>query len=103
MRYADLTEMIRTEAARLAKGPIAVVMVEDDVEVDTTLRHHQQLGFRAVIGLMPPSFELPLDLEQSVIRVDYDTTAENAMSAAVNALMAPLLLLQCGVSVLPLL
>ena len=89
MRYGDLTEMIRAEAARLAKGPIAVVMVEDDVEVDTTLRHHQQLGFRAVIGLMPPGFELPLDLEQSVIRVDYDTTAENAMSAAVNALMAP--------------
>jgi len=51
MHYTSLDQMIRTDGAKLAKGPIAIVMVEDDVEVDTTLRHHQQSGFTQVLAL----------------------------------------------------
>ena len=56
MQYSNLKTMIAAEQAALAKGPIAVVMVEDDIEVDTTLRHHQQMGFPVVIALMPAVF-----------------------------------------------
>lgn len=72
MHYTSLPQMIAAERAALANGPIAVVMVEDDVEVDTTLRHHQQMGFTSTIALMPAAFDLPRDLQETVIRVDYD-------------------------------
>jgi hypothetical protein len=65
-----------------------MILVEDEVEVDTTLRHHQQAGFDSVVALMPPAFDLPRDLQQSVLRVDYDTTAEAALEGAVNRMIA---------------
>jgi hypothetical protein len=63
------------------------VLVEDDVEVDTTLRHHQQQGFAHVLALMPAVFELPRDLHETVHRIDYDVFAENGTENAVNAII----------------
>ena len=82
--------MIKSTAAVPPQGPVALVFVEDDVEVATTLRHHQQIGFKSVIACMPPSFSLPRDLEDSVIRVDYDMTVPSAMETAVNLLITAL-------------
>lgn len=90
MQYSNLSQMIASEASRLAKGPIAIVMVEDDVEVATTLRHHVEMGFKATIALMPAAFTLPRDLEGSVIRVDYDMSPEDAMETAINTMIDPL-------------
>lgn len=86
MSYPTLAAMISAEQATLAAGPIALVMVEDDVEIATTLRHHQQMGFDTVVALMPPDFALPADLAQTALRVDYDMYAEGAMERAVNTL-----------------
>lgn len=88
MKYSSLTDFTNIGKAALAKGPVAIVMVEDDVEVDTTLRHHLQSGFAQVLALMPPAFKLPSDLAPRVHRIDYDMTAENAMEIAVNQLIA---------------
>ena len=86
MRYPDLPEFIKTGKAALAGGPVAIVLIEDDIEVDTTLRHHEQSGFSTVIALMPQSFELPRDLQAAVHRVDYDVTAQGAVEHAVNTI-----------------
>ena len=90
MQYPSLSSMLVDARTQLAKGPVAVVMVEDDIEVATTLRHHQQMGFQAVIALMPPVFDLPPDLKSSIIRVDYNTSEEGAMERAINTLIDPL-------------
>lgn len=90
MHYDSLATMIKSTAAVPPQGPVALVFVEDDVEVATTLRHHQQIGFRSLIACMPRSFSLPRDLKDSVIRVDYDMTAPAAMETAVNLLIASL-------------
>ena len=90
MHYPDLKTMIANEGTRLAKGPIAIVIVEDDVEVATTLRHHHQMGFRAVIAAMPSAFDLPRDLQETVLRVDFNTSQDNAMETIVNTLIDPL-------------
>lgn len=84
MSYPSLSAMIAAEQATLAAGPVAMVMVEDDVEVATTLRHHQQMGFDSVVALMPRAFDLPADLAQTVLRVDYDMYAERALERAVD-------------------
>ena len=88
MRYRDLDHLIKEARPTLEAGPIAMILVEDEVEVDTTLRHHQQAGFDSVVALMPPAFDLPRDLQQSVLRVDFDTTAEAALEGAVNRMIA---------------
>lgn len=87
MRHSDLDSFLSAQKASLAKGPIAIILVEDDLEVDTTLRHHLQSGFRQVIALMPTSFELPRDLNDTVHRIDYDCTAEGATERAINAVI----------------
>lgn len=90
MQYPSLKAMIQGESAKLANGPLAVILVEDEMELDTTLRHHQQMGFKEVIALMPAVFDLPRDLQDSVIRVDYDMSPETATEDAINTLMDPL-------------
>ncbi|UWR16245.1 glycosyltransferase family 2 protein [Sulfitobacter sp. M368] len=89
MHHSSLDELIKDAPEALAKGPVAVIMVEDDVEIDTTLRHHQQAGFKTIIALMPPEFDLPRDLSETIHRVDYDMSAEMAMETAINALIDP--------------
>lgn len=87
MHYPSLDQFITSQRSALAKGPIALVLVEDDVEIDTTLRHHLQMGFTQVLALMPPMFELPRDLQDTVHRIDYDMSREGAAEAAVNAVI----------------
>ena len=88
MHYESLNEFLKSGAAVLARGPIAIVLVEDDVEVATTLRHHQQIGFKCVIALMPAVFDLPGDLRDTVHRINYDSSAEGAAFNAVNRIAA---------------
>ncbi|MBW4710345.1 hypothetical protein KX928_21355 [Roseobacter sp. YSTF-M11] len=88
MQYKNLKDFQKRGADALKQGPIALVFVEDDVEVATTLRHHQQTGFACVIALMPAVFDLPGDLVGQVHRIDYDATAEGAVEQAVSQLAA---------------
>ncbi|MFK7743821.1 MAG: hypothetical protein AB8B47_02100 [Roseobacter sp.] len=87
MRYESLAEFLQIARPALAKGPIAVVLVEDDVEIATTLRHCDQTGFKSIVTFMPAVFDLPKDLQTQVHRIDYDVTAEGASEAAVNAII----------------
>lgn len=87
MRYADLNHFLNDGLTQLVKGPIAVILVEDDVEVGTTIRHHREVGFRNIIVLMHNALPLDPDLEQGVARVSYDLFAPGAVTAAINALI----------------
>jgi hypothetical protein len=87
MQYSSLGEFVGKGSAVLAKGPVALVFVEDEVELGTTLRHNQQLGFKSVVAFMPDGFSLPGDLRNKVHRVSFDATREGGVFEAVNALM----------------
>jgi hypothetical protein len=84
MHYRSLDQFLTDGKDDLVKGPIAMILVEDDVEIDTTLRHHQQLGFTKVIAFMPEEFDLPRDVKELVIRVDYSMVQEDTMETAIN-------------------
>ena len=87
MQYQSIDQLIQTLADKPLKGPIALVMVEDDVEIESTLRHHIKVGFSEIIVLMPRYFDLPDDLESGLIRVDYNMSEKAATETAVNTLM----------------
>jgi hypothetical protein len=86
MQFSSLRDFTANGKDEIGKGPVAIVLVEDDIEVATTLRHHLDAGFDTVLALMPAAFDLPLDVVSRVIRIDYDMAAPNAMQTAIDAL-----------------
>ncbi len=87
MHYTDLNDFLARGSAHLGKGPIALIFAEDEVEIETTIRHHQQTGFAQIVVFLRPYFSLPPDLSEQVIRVDYDMTRPAALTRAVNGVI----------------
>ncbi len=87
MRYGSLGEFLDKGKAALARGPVAMIIAEDPVEVETTIAHHQMAGFRAVILFAPPELEISPRLEADIHRVDFRTLADGATRTIVNSLI----------------
>ncbi len=85
--YTNLDDMIAQNPSALRRGPIAVVLVEDEVEIATTVLHLQKLGFATIVALMPDTFDLPIRLAEDIIRVSFDPYAQDAMPDAINRLI----------------
>jgi hypothetical protein len=81
MRYSDLNQFLQSSGKVLAKGPIAMIFVEDLVEVESTIRHHQNAGFRSVLVFAPDALDLPEELEKSIHRISFDATAAAVVDA----------------------
>jgi hypothetical protein len=88
--FASLAQYLADPAARPARGPVALVMAEDPVEVDSTLTHHLNAGFRDVILLAAEGIDPAPALAERVRVVRHDVWAEGALTAAVNALIEAL-------------
>ncbi|TQS71677.1 hypothetical protein ERN12_11725 [Rhodobacteraceae bacterium] len=85
MHFSHLDALTTDGAPILQKGPIALIFIEDAVEVESTLRHHVACGFLQVIAFMSKDLPLPASLSKKVHRVDYDTHQRHATVTAVNA------------------
>ncbi|GFE51329.1 hypothetical protein So717_30820 [Roseobacter cerasinus] len=88
MTHDSLDSFLKTARAELRRGPVALIFVEDEVEIASTLQHHLQMGFGAVVVFMPQRMALPEDLAQQIHRVSYDATAQGAVRSAVDAVSA---------------
>ena len=84
MRFASLQDASRHPALSEAKGPVAVIIAEDDVEVGATLTHHAEKGFQSVILAAPPDLEL--EDADGILRIDTPTRAIGATPTIVNAI-----------------
>jgi hypothetical protein len=87
MRHASLLALLERKAATLREGPVAVVMAEDAVEVDSTLAHLLASGFRDVVLLAPEGIEVTPAHEDRVEIAVHEVFAEAALPAAVNQMM----------------
>ncbi|MBE1283794.1 MAG: hypothetical protein GJ676_10835 [Rhodobacteraceae bacterium] len=88
MEYGSLNAFLKQEAGLLNKGPIAIIFVEDDVEIATSVRHHLQCGFKTVLVMMPDAFDLPKDVLPKVYRISFDCGPRNAVPEAINQIIA---------------
>ncbi|WP_439154821.1 hypothetical protein [Yoonia sp.] len=84
MHYPDLPALVADRRNALATGPVALILVEDDVEVASTITHHENAGFAQIILFCDPERGLPT-LGDRVRRVDYDVTRDDALEQIVNA------------------
>ncbi len=87
MRYPSLAALLDAKAAQLAKGPLSIVMAEDEVEIDSTLAHQLKCGFREVVLLAPEGVKVTNAHEEQVHVVTHDVFAEAALPNAVNAMV----------------
>lgn len=87
MRYDTLADFLKDGTEALAAGPVAIILVEDLIEVDTCIRHHMQLGFKSVLVFAPDELELPGKLESLISRISYDMTADGALETVVNSII----------------
>ena len=90
MRLTSLTELTQTPAVTQAKGPVAVIIAEDAVEVVSTIRHHIARGFKTVLLFAAPELALEEPEAGDVLRVDFPTMKQGATLEIVNAVNATL-------------
>ncbi|QFU09476.1 hypothetical protein PARPLA_01342 [Rhodobacteraceae bacterium THAF1] len=81
--YDDLAAFQRSETT--LKGPVAIVLVEDTVEVQSTLDHLVKLGFATLVVMARPSDVIELPDTVPTIRVGWRNDRVGAVPAAVNA------------------
>jgi hypothetical protein len=87
MRHPSLSDLLDRKRAELAKGPLALVLAEDGVELDSTLAHQLKCGFRDVVLLAPEGVQVAGEAEGRVHAVTHDVFAEGALVSAVNAVI----------------
>ncbi|RLL62699.1 hypothetical protein [Paenirhodobacter hankyongi] len=88
MNYASLDAFLAEGTAALAKGPVALILVEDLVEAESTIRHHLKAGFRSVLVFAPERLVLPEDLAAKIHRIPRDMHRPGALTETVNPVIA---------------
>ncbi len=88
MTFASLATFLAEDAGVLARGPVALVFVEDGVEIASTVAHHAKIGFREIVVLHPAEIAPPPEVAAAAHWVAHDTLAPGAVPAAVNAVAA---------------
>ncbi len=88
MRYADLKSCLGAGPAAFGKGPVGLILVDDPVEVDSTIRHHLAAGFKKLILFASPAVDIPSALEMQIDRVNCDTSADGLLERLVNGLIS---------------
>jgi len=86
-----LKDFLAAPGTALSKGPLAMVFAEDETEIDSTLRHHLDLGFRSVLFFAPDSFAAAPDVmgEPTVHRIRFDAPTGDDPVAFGREVLAP--------------
>lgn len=87
MQYPSLDHFLKDGKAALAKGPVAIILAEDQTEVATTLRHHITAGFETVLLLADDGIAVPPDLDPLIHSIRHNVHESDAMIAVVNRLI----------------
>lgn len=85
--YDTLTSFLKDGAPKIKKGPIALVFAEDEIELNSTIRHNLNAGFAHTIVFAMPEFTIANDIAGKIIRIRYNMLAPAALETAVNGVI----------------
>jgi hypothetical protein len=86
MHYTSLSALTADRRRTGASGPVALILIEDGIEIDSTLAHHAKAGFAELIVFCAPTVALPKVDKTRLSRVDFDVTAVGALPRIINAM-----------------
>lgn len=81
-----LNNYLASRPAELGKGPVAIILCEDQTELGSTFDHAIKAGFRLVLALSPE----PLNLHDAALAIRnliHDTRAADAHVGAINRII----------------
>ncbi len=84
MQFDSIDAFFKSGQALVAKSPVALILIEDRVEVDSTLRHHLDAGFKSVIAFASDDITIAKGLRDRVHRVTFDPLSDAALEKVVN-------------------
>jgi len=91
MKHNSLAGFLSTQRSALAKGPVGIILAEDGVELESTLRHHIGLGFPVLLVLGSAALDLPDDLagdaKVKIHRIDFDLHRPEPLTSAINPIL----------------
>ncbi len=85
MRFESITDFLSNGRDWLVKGPIGLILAEDGVELDSTIRHQLKLGFRRVIVFGNAGLAITDMPDGRVAHVVHDLFADGAFGLAINS------------------
>ncbi|MFC3169784.1 glycosyltransferase family 2 protein [Paracoccus fontiphilus] len=85
--FGSLREFLRSRPLALKRGPIAIILIEDDAVVLETLQHHLRIGFRHILALSSRPIRLPEQLSPRVTNLRWNMHDPHAHQGAVNAVI----------------
>lgn len=88
MHYPSLHSLIADRERSLSRGPIALILAEDDCALAQTVNYHANMGFGAVIVFCNPRLALPEAVAAPLHRVDYDLSQPDSLPTIVNTVSA---------------
>jgi hypothetical protein len=88
MKFADVTSFLRNGSNALAKGPIAVVLLEDPVEIESTIAHTLKAGFAQVVVVGAEDLLPTEETAPNVTYVVHDMMTDNALCDVMNPIIA---------------
>ncbi|WP_208347753.1 hypothetical protein [Pseudaestuariivita rosea] len=88
MVFDSFDQFLKQPGSVLGKGPIALIFLEDDVEVASTLRHHISLGFQQVLAIGAPGIAIDPALLDQVTRISEVITKPGLREEIINKLIA---------------
>lgn len=86
--HPNLSQFLRHSGGALSRGPVALIMMEDNVELAATIRHHSAIGFRTIVAFGADDIAVPDGLDVPVHWVVHDMTGDAALETAVNSVIA---------------
>ena len=88
MLYANLSNFLSKGLPDLPPGPIAVLLMEDYSETNSTIRHHMRLGFANILLCGPDTLTISKELTGKIHHIRCDPTADGALTAILNPIIA---------------
>lgn len=87
MRHSSLSDFLSVAQAQLSpKGPFALLFIEDDTEVDSTIEHLQKMGFREILAFSAGHL-LPEDREDLHL-IEADVHKQDAFATITSEVIA---------------
>ena len=85
--FFELNTFLDSKPKTLTKGPLAIILIEDDTAVAETLKHHIKAGFRHILALSPEPLSLPEEDMARVTNLHWPTRHPAAHVGAINAVI----------------